>query len=73
MRRPRGSRDDLDRTGQRRGPLVIVSIAPRRCEYWRVARARLDRKELDREVGWLTVPELPLPSDAHAAPLTSAP
>jgi len=38
-------------------------------------RARLDRAELDREVGWLTVPELPLPtmpSDALAVPIASA-
>jgi hypothetical protein len=39
--------------------------------YWRITRARLDRGEIDREVGWLTVPELPLPTmlprDALAA------
>jgi hypothetical protein len=40
-------------------------------------RARLDRKELDREIGRLTVPDLPLPtmlpSDAFAALLSPAP
>ena len=45
--------------------------------YWRITRARLDRKELDLEVGWLTVPELPLPtmlpSDVLAAPSSPAP
>jgi hypothetical protein len=35
-----------------------LELAPR---YWRITRARLDRKELDREVGWLTLPELPPP------------
>ncbi len=51
-----------------------LELAPR---YWRITRARLDRGELDREVGWLTVPELPLPtmlpSDALAALPASAP
>jgi transposase len=51
-----------------------LELAPR---YWRITRARLDRKELDREIGWLTVPELPLPtilpSDAFAALLSPAP
>jgi hypothetical protein len=51
-----------------------LELAPR---YWRITRARLDRQELDREVGWLTLPGLPLPtmlpSDALATPLTSAP
>jgi len=46
-----------------------LELAPR---YWRITRARLDRKELDREIGWLTVPELPLPtmlpSEAITAP-----
>ncbi len=45
--------------------------------YWRITRARLDRKELDSEIGWLTVPELPLPtmlpSDALAAAFSPAP
>lgn len=36
-----------------------LELAPR---YWRITRARLDRQELDREVGWLTVPKLPLPT-----------
>jgi hypothetical protein len=51
-----------------------LELAPR---YWRITPARLDREELDREVGWLTVPELPLPtmlsSDAIATPLSPAP
>jgi transposase len=51
-----------------------LELAPR---YWRITRARLDRAELDREVGWLTVPKLPLPtmlpSDALAASLSPAP
>ncbi|HEX3760888.1 MAG TPA: hypothetical protein VHW23_19455 [Kofleriaceae bacterium] len=46
-----------------------LELAPR---YWRITRARLDRKELDLEVGLLTVPELPLPtmmpSDALPVP-----
>jgi hypothetical protein len=36
-----------------------LELAPR---YWRITRARLDRKELDREIGSLTIPELPLPT-----------
>jgi transposase len=51
-----------------------LELAPR---YWRITRARLDRRELDREVGWLTVPALPLPtmlpSDALGAPRSAAP
>jgi hypothetical protein len=51
-----------------------LELAPR---YWRITRARLDRSELDREVGWLTVPEPPLPtmlpSDALATPPSPAP
>lgn len=51
-----------------------LELAPR---YWRITRARLDRKELDREVGWLTLPELPLPtmlpSDLLAASSSPAP
>jgi hypothetical protein len=35
----------------------IFELAPR---YWRITRARIDRAELDREIGWLTIPELPL-------------
>ena len=50
-----------------------IELAPR---YWRITRARLDREELNREVGWLTVPELPLPtmlpSDSFAASPSSA-
>jgi hypothetical protein len=37
----------------------FLELAPR---YWRITRARLDRKQLDLEVGWLTVPGLPLPT-----------
>lgn len=51
-----------------------LELAPR---YWRITRARLDRNELDREVGWLRIPELPLPtimpSDAFAASSPPAP
>jgi transposase len=36
-----------------------IELAPR---YWRITCARLDPDELDREVGWLTVPEQPLPT-----------
>jgi hypothetical protein len=32
----------------------FLELAPR---YWRITRARLDRGELDRKVGWLTIPE----------------
>ena len=48
-----------------------LELAPR---YWRITRARLRRDELDREVGWLTIPEPPLPTlpgaelDRPAAP-----
>jgi hypothetical protein len=41
-----------------------LELAPR---YWRITRARLDREELEREVGWLTIPELPLPTLMPAA------
>jgi len=37
----------------------FLELAPR---YWRITRARLDRIELDREVGWLTIPDSPLPT-----------
>jgi hypothetical protein len=51
-----------------------LELAPR---YGRITRARFDRAELDREVDWLTVPELRLPtmlpSDALAAPPSAAP
>ncbi len=36
-----------------------LELAPR---YWRITRARLDPIELEREVGWLTIPEPPLPT-----------
>jgi hypothetical protein len=36
-----------------------IELAPR---YWRITRARLDREELDREIGWLAIPEPPLPT-----------
>ena len=35
-----------------------LELAPR---YWRISRARLRPDELDQEVGWLTIPEPPLP------------
>jgi transposase len=50
-----------------------IELAPR---YWRITRARLDRDELDREVGWLTIPQPPLPTmmpSSAAAPLSPAP
>lgn len=37
----------------------FIELAPR---YWRITRARLDSEELDREIGWLTVPEPALPT-----------
>ena len=36
-----------------------LELAPR---YWRITRARLRHDELEREVGWLTIPEPPLPT-----------
>lgn len=36
-----------------------LELAPR---YWRITRGRLDPAELDREVGWITIPEPPLPT-----------
>lgn len=36
-----------------------LELAPR---YWRITRARLDPVELEREVGWLTIPDPPLPT-----------
>lgn len=36
-----------------------LELAPR---YWRITRARLRPDELDQEVGWLTIPEPPLPT-----------
>lgn len=49
-----------------------LELAPR---YWRITRARLDRAELDREVGWLAIPDRPLPtmlpSDAFAPRLAA--
>lgn len=37
----------------------------------RITRARLDRIELDREIGWLTVPESPLPTRLSVHSVTS--
>ena len=37
----------------------FLELAPR---YWRITRARLRPDELDQEVGWLTIPEPPLPT-----------
>jgi hypothetical protein len=39
----------------------FLELAPR---YWPITRARLDRAQLDRELGPLTVPEQPLPTMA---------
>jgi hypothetical protein len=36
-----------------------IELAPR---YWCTTRARLDPKELELEIGWLTIPEPPLPT-----------
>ena len=36
-----------------------LELAPR---YWRITRARLHPDELEREVGWLTIPEPALPT-----------
>lgn len=36
-----------------------LELAPR---YWRITRARLRSDELEQEVGWLTIPEPPLPT-----------
>lgn len=36
-----------------------IELAPR---YWSTTRARLDPSELDLEIGWLTIPEPPLPT-----------
>jgi len=36
-----------------------IELAPR---YWRITRARLDPEELELEIGWLTIPELSLPT-----------
>jgi hypothetical protein len=40
-------------------PDRYLELAPR---YWRITRARLRPDELDAEVGWLTIPEPPLPT-----------
>jgi len=39
----------------------LGELAPR---YWRITRARLEREQLDREVGWLTVPPVAAADDA---------
>lgn len=36
-----------------------LELAPR---YWRITRARLRPDELEQEVGWLTIPQPPLPT-----------
>jgi transposase len=46
-----------------------LELAPR---YWRITRARLRPDELDQEVGWLTIPEQPLPTTPAANPTASA-
>lgn len=40
-----------------------LELAPR---YWRITRARLDRAELERELGDLAIPEPPLPTAVAA-------
>lgn len=48
-----------------------LELAPR---YWRITRSRLRRDELDREVGWLTIPEpLPMMPDINQTADSSAP
>jgi hypothetical protein len=42
-----------------------LELAPR---YWAITRARLDRDQLEQEVGWLTIPMPPLPTAAPPAP-----
>jgi transposase len=42
-----------------------LELAPR---YWRITRARLRPDELDQEVGWLTIPQQPLPTTPVANP-----
>jgi transposase len=41
-----------------------LELAPR---YWRITRARLDRVQLERELGDLTIPEPPLPTAMPAS------
>jgi len=41
-----------------------LELAPR---YWRITRARLNRKELDLELGALTIPQPPLPTAVSAS------
>jgi hypothetical protein len=53
----------------RPSPDGYFELAPR---YWRITRARIDRAELDREIGWLTIPELPLPTMLPSDTLVSA-
>jgi transposase len=47
----------------------FLELAPR---YWPLTRARLDRAELDRELGPLAIPEQPLPTIASAAGLSAS-
>jgi hypothetical protein len=49
-----------------------LELAPR---YWRITRARLRPEELDQEIGWLTIPESPLPTmpAIHPAADSTAP
>ena len=42
----------------------FLELAPR---YWRITRARLDREQLARELGDLTIPEPPLPTAMAAS------
>jgi hypothetical protein len=47
----------------------FLELAPR---YWPLTRTRLDRGELNRELGPLVVPEQPLPTIASAAPASAS-
>jgi hypothetical protein len=46
-----------------------LELAPR---YWRITRARLRPDELEREVGWFTIPEPPLPTWPAINPATTS-
>ena len=46
-----------------------LELAPR---YWRITRARLRPDELEREVGWFTIPEPPLPTMPAVNPVTDS-
>jgi transposase len=46
-----------------------LELSPR---YWRITRARLRPDELEQEVGWLTIPEPPLPTMPAINPTTDS-